>query len=338
MRTLITGGGGFVGSHLVDSQLAQGHTVKTVDLNLDRLAHIGLHPNFQGVIGDITTEAIQKAAIDDVDIVYHLASAHLDVSLSDADYHRVNVKATEQLLAAAHTAGVKRFVHCSTNGVLGELKTIPADETAACHPTNIYEKTKLEGERLALKFGAESGLPVVVVRPAWVYGPRCPRTAKLIRTIGKGRFIMFGPGQTWRHPVYITDAVRGLELAAQADTAPGQIYFIAGEQPVTIGELVSQIGQLLNVNAPRLHLPLLLGKMAGYSAEIAFKPLGKQPPVSRRSVDFFLKDNAYDISKAKRELGFQPQVDLKTGLAQTIELIKEQSRASLKWPALTEQR
>lgn len=337
MRVLITGGGGFVGSHLVDSQLAQGRSVRTVDLNLDRLAHVGGQPNFQGVVGDITHEAIQKALVEGVDVIYHLASAHLDVSLSDADYHRVNVEATGRLLAAAHKAGVKRFVHCSTNGVLGELKSIPADETALCHPTNIYEQTKLEGERLALKFGAETGLPVVVIRPAWVYGPRCPRTAKLIRAIGKGRFIMFGPGQTWRHPVYISDAVRGLELAAQAETAPGQIYFIAGEQPVTIGELASQIGRLLNVKTPRLHLPLLLGKLAGYGAEMAFKPLGQSPPISRRSIDFFLKDNAYDISKAKRELGFQPQVDLQTGLTQTIELLKEQSHGPLRWSAIMEQ-
>lgn len=336
MRVLVTGGGGFVGSHLVDSQLAHGNIVRTVDLNLDRLAHIGDNLNFEGIVGDITHKTTQRKLVEGVDVVYHLASAHLDVSQTDDHYHQVNVEATGNLLEAAYEAGVKRFVHCSTNGVLGEIKNPPADETTLCHPTNIYEKTKLEGERLALKFGGEKGFPVVVIRPAWVYGPRCPRTEKLIRTIGKGRFIMFGTGNTWRHPVYISDAVRGLELAAQAESAAGQVYFIAGEYPVTIGELVSRIGKRLDVTSPRLRLPILLGKVAGYSAELAFKPLGKQPPVSRRSVDFFLKDNAYDISKAKRELGFQPQVDLETGLEQTIKHYKEQFRGPLEWPVTME--
>ncbi|MDX1523872.1 MAG: NAD-dependent epimerase/dehydratase family protein, partial [Anaerolineae bacterium] len=313
------------------------HLVRTVDIDLDRLAHIGDHPCFEAIEADITDIAVQPALVEDINIIYHLASAHLDVTLSEAQYRRVNVEATGQLLAAAHRAGVRRFVHCSTNGVLGALKSIPADETTPCHPTNRYEKTKLDGERLALKFGSENDLAVVVIRPAWVYGPRCPRTEKLLRTIGKGRFIMFGPGQTWRHPVYISDAVRGLELAAQAEPAPGQIYFIAGEQPVTIGELVRQIGQLLEVQAPRLQLPLFWGKVAGYAAELAFKPLGQQPPVSRRSVDFFLKDNAYDISKAKRDLGFQPQIDLQAGLEQTINSYQNQHRGPLKWQALMEQ-
>lgn len=318
MKVLITGGGGFIGSHLVDSQLSHGHEVRTVDLHVDHIAHAASHPNLEIVTGDLTDANLVKRLVDEIDIIYHLASAHLDVTLPDAYYQQVNVYATMTLLRAAHDAGVRRMVHCSTNGVIGEIKNPPVDETAACHPTNIYEKTKLEGEQAVLAFARETDYPVVVVRPAWVYGPRCPRTEKLMRTVRKRRFLIFGNGKTLRHPVYISDAVQGLELCAEVECAPGQVYFIAGERPVTINELVQTVADVQSVQRPKLHLPLAMGKAAGYMLQFAFKPLGKQPPFSRRSLDFFLKDNAYDIGKAKHDLGFHPQIDLQAGLSETL--------------------
>jgi nucleoside-diphosphate-sugar epimerase len=330
MRVLITGGGGFIGSHLVDSQLVQGHVVRTVDLHLERLAHTHDHPNLEAVVGDIADPELVRRLVDGVDVVFHLASAHLDVSLSDDDYRRVNVRATVDLLEAARAAGVSRVVHCSSNGVIGDVENPPADETTPCRPTNIYERTKLAGEREALRLAKETDLPVVVARPAWVYGPRCPRTQKLFRTIGKGRFVMVGDGQTLRHPIYVSDAVRGLELCAETEDVSGEVYLLAGEALVTIETLVRTIAQVLGVRAPVIRLPLWLGKLAGYGLQIAFKPLGRQPPFSRRSIDFFLKNNAYDISKAQQELGFEPQVDLWTGLTWTRDWLNHYENGGMK--------
>jgi len=324
MNVFITGGGGFIGSHLVDSQLAQGHQVRTVDLHVERLAHTADHPDLEVVTGDITDADLAARLLDGIDVVYHLASAHLDVSLSDAHYRRVNVDATVNLLEAARAAGVKRAVHCSSVGVIGNVKNPPADETSPCHPTNIYEQTKLAGEIAVLQFARETGFPVVVARPAWVYGPRCPRTQKLIRTIGKGHFVIFGKGCTLRHPIYVSDAVRGMELCAEVDNVTGQVYIIAGEQPVTVEELVQTIAGVNGVRPPTIRLPIALGKVAGHALQLAFELLGRQPPFSRRSVDFFLKDNAYDISKARRELYFQPQVDLREGLTRTLHWLNHQ--------------
>jgi dihydroflavonol-4-reductase len=315
---LITGAGGFIGSHLVDSQLEQGHEVRAVDLHLDLLQHQSANPHLEALQGDITDENFLKNIVTDIDIVYHLASAHLDVSLSDEHYRRVNVGGTLSLLEAAQQAGVKRFVHCSSVGVIGDVENSPADETTECHPTNIYERTKLEGEREALAYSRRTGFPVVVMRPAWVYGPRCPRTAKLMRTISKGRFFFFGDGQNMRHPVYISDAVQALELCANADGVNGEVFIIGGELAVPVSELVDVMSKEMGVRSPKLHLPIALGLLGGYSLELAFKLIGKQPPFSRRSVDFFLKHNAYDIGKAKRMLGYQPQTDLRTGMQKTI--------------------
>lgn len=318
MRVLITGAGGFIGSHLVDSQLEQGNEVRAVDLHLDLLRHQSAHPHLEVIRGDITDKDLLKKLVEGVEVVYHLASAHLDVSLSDEHYRRVNVGATLSLLEAAKQAGVERFVHCSSVGVIGDVDHPPADETTECHPTNIYERTKLEGERAALDFARRTGFPVVVMRPAWVYGPRCPRTAKLLRTISKRRFFFFGDGQNMRHPVYISDAVKGLELCASVANVNGEVFIIAGEMAVPVSVLVHVMSQELGIRSPNLHLPIPLGVLAGSSLELVFKLIGKQPPFSRRSLDYFRKHNAYDISKAKRMLGYQPEVDLRTGMQETI--------------------
>lgn len=318
MRVLITGAGGFIGSHLVDSQVEQGNTVRAVDLHLDLLEHQSAHPGLEVIQGDITDKHVLKKIIDGVEVVYHLASAHLDVSLPDEHYRRVNVEGTVSLLDAARNAGVKRFVHCSSVGVIGDVEHPPANESTECHPTNIYERTKLEGERAALAYSHQTGFPVVVIRPAWVYGPRCPRTAKLIRTISKGRFLFFGSGNNLRHPVYISDAVKGLELGARAEGVNGEVFIIAGETAVPVSELVEVISKAMGAPTPRFHLPLTLGVVGGFAVESAFKLIGKQPPFSRRSVDFFRKHNAYSIDKAKRMLGYHPQTALTAGMQKTM--------------------
>jgi nucleoside-diphosphate-sugar epimerase len=288
------------------------------------LKHLKDHPRLEAVTGDITDEKQVRQWVEGVDVVYHLASAHLDVSLSDEHYRHVNRDATIYLLKAALPAGVKRFVHCSSVGVIGDVENPPADESSDCHPTNIYERTKLEGERAALDFSHQTGFPVVVMRPAWVYGPRCPRTAKLIRTIRKGRFPIFGGGRNLRHPVYISDAIRGLELCAETQSVEGEVFIIAGDKPVESRELVNVISRELNVKMQKFNLPVFLGQWGGLALELLFKPLGRQPPFSRRSMDFFLKHNAYSIDKAGRRLGYQPQIDLQTGIHKTIASMKNQ--------------
>jgi len=207
-------------------------------------------------------------------------------------------------------------------GVIGDVKHPPADETTECHPVNIYERTKLEGERVALDFALRTGFPVVVVRPAWVYGPRCPRTAKLFRTISKGRFPIFGGGGNLRHPVYITDAIRGLELSAETPDIEGEVFIIAGEAPIESRELVELISHQMNARMKKIYLPVFLGQATGLALELVFKLLGRQPPFSRRSMDFFLKHNAYAICKAQSRLNYQPQVDLLTGIQMTVRSIK----------------
>jgi nucleoside-diphosphate-sugar epimerase len=316
-RVLITGADGFIGSHLVDSQLAKGAQVRAVDLSMKGLAHAASHPDLTMIQGDILDRALVDGWMDGIDVVYHLASAHLDVSQPDAHYNRVNVDGTLNLLEAACRAGVKRFVHCSSVGVMGDIDNPPAGEDYPCRPTNIYEQTKLAGEQAARRFGIEHSFPVVIARPAWVYGARCPRTAKLLRAVRKSRFPIFGNGQNLRHPIYISDAVTGLELCAESPAAIGETFIIAGSEPVTIRELLNAIAEVQQVSPPSLYLPVWTGLWAAFVIQNVFKLTGRKPPFSRRSLDFFLKHNAYDISKAQHMLNFQPKIGLLTGLKMT---------------------
>lgn len=314
MNVLVTGGAGFIGGHLVESQLGQGHRVRVLDLHGGSLAEALSHPRLEVMPGDIRDARLVERALAGMDVVYHLASAHLDTSLPQAEYWHTNVDATIHLLKAALAARVRRVVHCSSTGVMGGIRKRPGNERSPLHPTNTYEQSKLAGEIAARLFASRTGLAVVVARPAWVYGPRCPRTAKLLRAIQTGRFVMFGSGRTLRHPLYVADAVRGLELCARADLAPGEVFILAGNRAVTVAALVRTAAEVLRVSPPRLRLPVGLGLAAGHALQWAFRPLGKSPPFSRRSMDFFLKDNAYDTAKARYRLGFYPRVGLRSGL------------------------
>ena len=322
-RVLITGGGGFIGSHLVKHQLELGNQVRAVDFHPGPLAQLAGNPNLEIVTGDLRDAGLLPGMLREVNTVYHLASAHLNTGLSAADYEAVNVHATRELIRQATEAGVQRFIHCSTNGVYGKQRQIPADENTPCQPENIYERTKLAGEQAALQATRETGLSLVVIRPSWVYGPGCPRTARLFRMVKKGRFVFFGDGQTLRHPIYIADAVRGFELSAAAPTACGEIYLLAGAEIVSLNALVERIASLLQVRLRAIHLPVALGLAGGFVLQQVFGIAGRQPPFSLRSLDFFMKDNAYNTQKAQQQLDFEPQVSLQAGLEMTARWLEQ---------------
>ncbi len=319
-RVLVTGAGGFIGSHLAADQLSRGRRVVALDLDPARVAHLEQPGRFEIVQGDFTDPAVARGALSGVDTVFHLAAAHLGSRASEAHQRRVNIEGVGALADAAREAGVRRFVHCSTVGVFGRVQNPPADEDSPCRPDLAYERTKLAGEAIIKAAVRDRGLPAVILRPAWVYGPGCPRTEKLFRVVRKGRFPVAKAGDALRHCIYIRDMVEAFDRAAEAPAAVGEVIIVGDDLPTTVRALVEEIAALVGSRPPR-SLPLPVLRLAAVLGELAFRPLGKEPPISRRSIKFYTNSTAFDISKARRVLGWSPRYDLQRGLAETYRLI-----------------
>lgn len=319
-KVLVTGAGGFIGSHLTEALLEAGRAVRALDLNLDRIQHLASTPNLQALTCDIRDEKTVEKALAGVGTVFHLAAAHLGASTPDTEFQQVNVDAVKNLVSTANRAGVQRFIHCSSVGVFGRIENPPADETTICRPELTYERTKLEGEKSVLYQGTSGELQAVVLRPVWVYGPGCGRTEKLFRAIGKGRFVVAGQGGTLRHCLYIRDMIDAFLLAETSLAASGEVIIVGDQEATTVRELVDKIAKITGARPPR-SVPLGLLWAAAVTAEAAFLPLGKEPPISRRSLRFFTGNTAFSTERARSLLGFEPRYDLTRGLAETHELL-----------------
>jgi nucleoside-diphosphate-sugar epimerase len=317
-RALVTGGTGFTGSHLCQRLVETGYEVHALVRSPEKAKRL----EKQGVYivpGDLKDRRSLIEAASGCDLVYHIAAAYRQEGLPDREFWEVNVTGTENMLEAARECGVARFVHCSTVGVHGHIDRPPADETAPYNPGDVYQETKVAGEKLALQYFRKHRLPGVVFRPVGIYGPGDTRFLKLFRHIKSGRFHMIGSGRPLYHLTYIDDLIDGIILCGTRREAPGNVYILGGDGYMTLNELVSTIAKTLGVKVSRWHIPFWPVYAAAFACEKACRPFGMEPPIYRRRVDFFRKDRAFDISKAKRELGYSPKVGPREGLTRTAE-------------------
>ena len=234
----------------------------------------------------------------------------------------MNAFAVRDLIEAAAAAGVRRVVHCSTVGVHGDVDRPPANEDAPFKPGDVYQSTKLEGERLARDAGARLGIEVTIVRPSGIYGPGDRRLLKLFRAAIR-RFPVLGSGEIYYHLTYIDDLIDGFRLCGEQPAAANRTYILAGGEVTTLNELVAMIASVAGVAPPRLHLPVWPFWIAGAICEAACKPLGLEPPIYRRRVDFYTKSRAFDITRAREEIGYAPRVGLREGIGRTIDWYRE---------------
>ena len=209
-------------------------------------------------------------------------------------------------------------MHCSTVGVHGDVEHPPANEDAPLKPGDVYQETKLEGERLAREAGERQGVEVVIVRPSGIYGPGDRRLLKLFRGVARRRFPFLGSGEIYYHLTHIDDLVEGFRLCGSHPAAAGRTYILAGAEVTTLNDLVALIAEAAGVKPPSVHLPVWPFWMAGAACEAVCVPLGIEPPIYRRRVDFYTKSRAFDITRARQEIGYAPQVGLREGIARTL--------------------
>jgi nucleoside-diphosphate-sugar epimerase len=321
-RVLVTGVTGFTGGHLCERLARDGYPVRALVRDpgrAERFRRLGV----ELAAGDLRDRAALDRAMAGVDTVYHIAALFRPENVTREEMFAVNRDGTRHMLDAARAAGVGRFVHCSTVGVHGDVRHPPATEDSPYAPGDYYQESKTEGEKIALEY-MRDGMPVVVFRPGGIYGPGDLRFLKLIRPVARGRFVMFGSGEILYQMVYIDDLVDGIIRCGTLPTAVGRVYILTGEPAVTLNGLVAMIAGVLGVRPPRLRLPVTPLYLAGWLCELLCKPVGVNPPLYRRRVDFFRKTRSFDISRAKRELGYTPRVDLPTGIARTVAWYRQQ--------------
>lgn len=325
MNVLVTGATGFTGGHLARTLRQLGHEVRALVRPRSMGSATALTAaGIEIATGDLTDAASLRRAAEGVEIVYHVAATYREAGQPASAYVAVNVDGTRHVLEAARAAGVRRVVHCSTAGVHGHVERPPANEDAPLAPGDQYQRTKLEGEHIARQFGEDGATEVVIARPVGIYGPGDTRFLRMFRGIARGRFPMLGSGDVFYHLTHVDDVVEGLRLCGEVPAAAGRTYLLAGARYTTLADLVKAIAGVLNVPSPRLRFPVWPVWLAGALCEAICVPLRIEPPLYRRRVDFFRKSRAFDISRARRELGFSPRVDLDTGLRQTAAWYREQ--------------
>lgn len=324
MRALVTGANGFTGSFLIRNLLQKGYNVRGVirkSSNLDLIKDLDLELAYV----DLAVDEISDEIMKEVDFVYHVGAAYRTEGVPQSYFWDVNVGGTRKLLEAAKKGGVKKFIHCSTVGVQGDIKKPPAKETDPENPGDYYQESKLEGEILALDFFKSHNLNGTVVRPVGIYGPGDTRFLKLFKFINNGKFRMIGSGNVLYHLTYVEDLVEGFVLAGESNYSNNEIFTIGGNDYLTLNELVDKIAKILNKPVPKKSIPVWPVWIAGLICEFACKPFGISPPIYRRRLDFFIKDRAFDITKAKTILNYSPQINLDEGLTRTANWYKQKS-------------
>jgi nucleoside-diphosphate-sugar epimerase len=322
MTVLVTGATGFTGGHLASALARAGDQVRVLVRQQSQASRFN-GARFDVSIGDLTDRESLERAVEGVEVIYNIAALYREAGLSEGTYRAVNAESVGTLIEVASRAGARRIVHCSTVGVHGDIAHPPANEDAPLKPGDVYQETKLLGETIARARAADRGIELTIVRPTGIYGPGDRRLFKLFGQVARGRFVMLGDGRNFYHVTYIDDLCAGFRLCGTVPAAANRTYILGGAEIPTLADLVRLTAEIAGSRAPRFRFPIWPVWLAGAACELVCAPFGISPPLYRRRVDFFRKSRAFDISRARQELGFAPSVDLRDGIRRTLEWYRE---------------
>jgi dihydroflavonol-4-reductase len=314
--TLVTGGTGFIGAHLLQRLSSSGEHVRAL---IRRKA--ALPAGVEAASGDLATGDGIADALRDVDLVIHLAG--VTKALRTADYYVGNERATRNLAQAiAGQAGRSiRFVHVSSLAAIGPSEDgRPVSEDASPHPLVHYGKSKLAAERAVREITPKA----VIVRPAVVYGPRDTDVFQLLKSISRGVVLEIAGGERFFSAIYVKDLVEGILAAARSPIAPGRDYFLAHPQTLSWTGFGSVAARIMQRTPRILKIPPALATAVGACAELAGRVTGKPGILSREKiVEARCRYWTCDTSRAGDELGFTAGTSIEAGLAATLAWYKE---------------
>jgi dihydroflavonol-4-reductase len=318
---LITGATGFIGGKLAKYYIRKKKKVRLLIRNPERLPH-SVKKSCQIVIGDVTRSETLINAVRGIDVLIHSAGMLGHWGNTYQQLYAVNVEGSLNVIKAAYRAGVKRLIHLSAGGVTGPVGSNPVDEAFSPAPVTAYERTKWECEQKLLEFALKKDLNLLVLRPTFTYGPGDPHKLSFFKAIKKNKFAFIGNGNSTVHPVYIDDLVKGIDLGLTSGLKQGSII-IGGAKPVTKKELVYAIADALEVPRPVIKLPITVAHFAARVCEISAAVLKFNPPITHSRVLALSGNWGYSINRARKELGYEPRVDLSEGLNRTVTWYRE---------------
>jgi nucleoside-diphosphate-sugar epimerase len=320
MTVLVTGASGLLGRHVVDQILEMGERPRALvapEESTEPFTSVDVDVRS----ADIRERAALEAAMRGVERVVHCA-ARTGPWGPEEEYDQTNVRALDALIEIAAAEQVRHVVHVSSVTVHGNDVRGAADENSPTRTErNPYSRSKIAGERRLRELVTRFSVPVSIVRPGWIYGPRdtasFARTATMIRD---GRMVMLGSGSNHLPLIYVTDAARGALQAVYAGGPSGRAYILVNDEPVTQRDYVAAIARELGVAMPTKRVPyrLALALGAGFEAAWTLARSEHPPPLTRYGVKLLGGENRFDISRARRELGFNPSVSMAEGVARTI--------------------
>jgi len=313
---LVTGGTGFIGTHLLEKLAASGEAVRAL-VRRSRTVR-SLPAGVATVFGDLASGEGLAEALEGSHAIIHLAG--VTKALRTEDYYTGNVRATEQLAGAVAGRGL-RLVHVSSLAAIGPATPgAPLAEEAEPHPLTHYGKSKLEAERVVRRVVPDA----VIVRPPVVYGPRDTDVFQLLKSISKGLVLEIAGGERWFNAIYVKDLVDGLLAAVHTSAAAGRTYFLAHPKPISWRQLGASAARIMGRTPHVLTVPFPLAHAAGACAEVWARLSGKPGIVSREKVaEARCLAWTCDTGRAARELGFVAPTSLDEGLTATLAWYKE---------------
>lgn len=314
MKILVTGATGLLGGHLLQALQQRGEQLRALVLPVENAAKLEAQ-GIEIIRGDITDASTLIPAVNGVEVVIHLAGM-MGVNRPVADYRLVNVTGSENLYRAAQAAGVRRFVHTSSHTVygLGHARFLREEDPLRPDP-DPYSISKAEGDRLLQRLMSAGQMETVILRPGTFFGPGDRlHYGRMAQRIKSGKGVIIGRGRNALPFCYVTDIAQGFLLAAYHEHAPGNIYNITNDQPLTQQEIFNAIADDVEGQRPTRHLPYLPVYYGSMGAEMLAALTHTRPVVTRLGALMFGSDNKHSIEKARRELGYEPAVSLRDGL------------------------
>lgn len=322
---LVTGACGFVGSHLVHALVSQGYHVRATDLKNINRKNIPSLEAIEFIPADLTKPNEVPQLLDGVTKIFHPAGI-FNFSAPKKLLFKVNVEGTTNLLSAALSKDISHFVNWSTAMVYGTLQYSPANEVHPIQPEDPYTESKWIQEQIALSYFEENGLPVSIIRPTAIYGPRSVYgTSKAILALVNGKIWGIpGSGKTIQHHVHVEDVVKAAVFVSGKKNTVGEVFNVADNAPISIEESFRIVTEIIDKKPPRFHIPKWLVYLYGYIDRFWNRLLRKTSLFEKTSLKLLFSDHIFDNNKLKG-LGFQYSVpSFQVGIETTLQWYKKQ--------------